>query len=212
MAGMPGVSGKVFGALGNAHINVRAIAQGASERNISVVVDGSHATRALRAAHASFYLSPHTLSIGVIGPGTVGGVLLDQLAGERERLAREFKIDLRVRGILRSRQMCLADQGIELARWREQLARQAAAGGPGAFHRARARRPPAAHGADRLQRRQRRLRAHYRDWLAAGIHIVTPNKQRQQRRAGRTTRASRRRGAQAARTISTRPPWVRACR
>jgi aspartokinase/homoserine dehydrogenase 1 len=62
MAGMPGVAGKVFGALGNAQINVRAIAQGASERNISVVVDGKDATRALRAAHSSFYLSPHTLS------------------------------------------------------------------------------------------------------------------------------------------------------
>src|ERR1039457_7260397 len=57
MAGMPGVSGKLFSALGNAQINVRAIAQGASERNISVVVDGKHATRALRAAHASFYRS-----------------------------------------------------------------------------------------------------------------------------------------------------------
>ena len=111
MAGMPGVAGKVFSALGNAQINVRAIAQGASERNISVVVDGTHATRALRAAHASFYLSPHTLSIGVIGPGTVGRVLLDQLASQRERLAREFKIDLRVRGILRSRAACcLADR------------------------------------------------------------------------------------------------------
>ena len=63
-----------------ASVNVRAIAQGASERNISVVVDGTQATRALRAVHASFYLSPHTLSIGVIGPGTVGRVLLDQLA------------------------------------------------------------------------------------------------------------------------------------
>ena len=61
-----------------------------------------NATRALRATHASFYLSPHTLSIGVIGPGTVGRVLLDQLASQRERLAREFKIDLRVRGILRA--------------------------------------------------------------------------------------------------------------
>jgi len=72
MAGTPGVAGKVFSALGAANVNVRAIAQGASERNISAVVDGSQATRALRAAHASFYLSPHTLSIGVIGPGTVG--------------------------------------------------------------------------------------------------------------------------------------------
>lgn len=175
MAGMPGVSGKVFGALGDAHINVRAIAQGASERNISVVVDGAHATRALRAAHASFYLSPHTLSIGIIGPGTVGSVLLDQLAGERERLAREFKIDLRVRGILRSKQMHLSEQGVDLPRWREALA-----GGSIAADLARF----IEHvGVDYLPHTviidctaDEQLSRHYREWLAAGIHIVTPNK------------------------------------
>jgi len=175
MAGMPGVAGKVFGALGDAQINIRAIAQGASERNISVVVDGKQATRALRAAHASFYLSPHTLSIGVIGPGTVGRVLLDQLAGQRERLAREFRIDLRVRAILRSRQMLLSPQEVALPRWREQL-------------------ESAAQPAD-LQRfiehvhvdylphavvidcsADARIAQHYAAWLAAGIHVVTPNK------------------------------------
>ena len=70
-----------------AAVNVRAIAQGASERNISVVVDAASkaTTRALRATHASFYLSPqHAISIGVIGPGTVGRVLLDQLASQSE--------------------------------------------------------------------------------------------------------------------------------
>ena len=82
MAGTPGVAGKVFNALGTANVNVRAIAQGASERNISVVVDGKHATRALRAVHAGFYLSPHTLSIGVIGPGYRG-----QCAARSARLA-----------------------------------------------------------------------------------------------------------------------------
>ena len=86
MAGTPGVAAKVFSALGTAGVNVRAIAQGASERNISVVIEGRNATRALRAVHASFYLSPHTLSIGVIGPGAVGRVLLDQLASQSERL------------------------------------------------------------------------------------------------------------------------------
>ncbi|HEV7984525.1 MAG TPA: bifunctional aspartate kinase/homoserine dehydrogenase I [Steroidobacteraceae bacterium] len=175
MAGMPGVSGKVFGALGNAQINVRAIAQGASERNISVVVDGTHATRALRAAHASFYLSPHTLSIGVIGPGTVGSVLLDQLAGERERLAREFKIDLRVRGILRSRQMCLSDQSIGLSDWRHQLAQHSQPADLTRFiEHVRVDYLPHTVlidcSADSQVARQ------YRDWLAAGIHIVTPNK------------------------------------
>src|SRR4029079_4675294 len=69
MAGLPGISGQVFNALGSAAVNVHAIAQGASERNISVVVDGKDTTRALRAVHSGFYLSPHTVSIGLIGPG-----------------------------------------------------------------------------------------------------------------------------------------------
>ncbi len=175
MAGMPGVSGKVFSALGNAHINVRAIAQGASERNISVVVDGAQATRALRAAHASFYLSPHTLSIGVIGPGTVGSVLLDQLMGQRERLAREFRIDLRVRGILRSQQMCLSDQGVTLENWRGQLQNSSQPADLARFiEHVRVDYLPHTVlidcSADNEIARQ------YRDWLAAGIHVVTPNK------------------------------------
>ncbi len=101
-------------------MNVRAIAQGASERNISVVVDGKQATRALRATHASFYLSPNTLSIGVIGPGTVGRVLLEQLASQQKRLAREFSLDLRVRGIMGSKRMLLSEGGATLGRWREE--------------------------------------------------------------------------------------------
>ena len=117
MAGMPGVSAKVFNALGGSAVNVRAIAQGASERNISVVIEGKDATRALRAVHSSFYLSPHTLSIGVIGPGTVGRVLLDQLASQSSRLREQFQIDLRVRGILASERMLLSDSGVDLANW-----------------------------------------------------------------------------------------------
>ncbi len=175
MAGMPGVSGKVFSALGNAQINVRAIAQGASERNISVVVDGRHATRALRAAHASFYLSPHTLSIGVIGPGTVGRVLLDQLASQRERLAREFRIDLRVRGIMRSKQMCLSDQGVSLENWREQLAAHSQPIDLKRFT-AHVRVDYLPHTVLIDCSADAEVASQYRDWLAAGIHIVTPNK------------------------------------
>ena len=175
MAGMPGAAAKVFGALGNARINVRAIAQGASERNISVVVDGRHATRALRATHASFYLSPHTLSIGVIGPGTVGRVLLDQLASQSERLAREFKIDLRVRGILRSNQMRLADVGLPLLRWRDELQQHAQPADLERFvEHVRADHLPHTVLIDCSADAE--VAAHYRDWLAAGIHIVTPNK------------------------------------
>src|SRR5690348_13995403 len=175
MAGTPGVSGKVFSALGNVQINVRAIAQGASERNISVVVDGKQATRALRATHASFYLSPHTLSIGVIGPGTVGRVLLDQLASQRERLAREFKIDLRVRAILRSKQMLLAEREVNLAHWREEFEAQAEPAHLARFiEHVHVDYLPHAVLIDCSADAQ--LALQYRDWLAAGIHVVTPNK------------------------------------
>ncbi len=88
MAGAHGVAAKVFNSLGDAAISVRAIAQGASERNISLVVDGKFAAKALRAVHAAFYLSPNTLSIGLIGPGTVGRVLLAQIAHASRALAR----------------------------------------------------------------------------------------------------------------------------
>ncbi|GMU68801.1 MAG: bifunctional aspartokinase I/homoserine dehydrogenase I [Steroidobacteraceae bacterium] len=174
MAGMPGVSAKVFNALGTSGVNVRAIAQGASERNISVVVGGKDATRALRAVHAGFYLSPHTLSIGVIGPGTVGRVFLDQLAAQLGRL-RELQIDLRVRGILASRRMALSEPGFELGRWREACD---AAGEPTDLARF------VEHvNVDHLPHAviidcsaSAEVAAHYREWFAAGIHVVTPNK------------------------------------
>ncbi len=175
MAGMPGVAGKVFNALGGANINVRAIAQGASERNISVVLDGAQATRALQATHASFYLSPHTMSIGVIGPGTVGRVLLDQLASQRERLMRDFNIDLRVRGVLRSQQMRVAEPAVDLAHWREELAGQSVPTDLDAFVRhVHVDHLPHAVVIDCSANENVALR--YREWLAAGLHVITPNK------------------------------------
>ncbi|MCU0758228.1 MAG: bifunctional aspartate kinase/homoserine dehydrogenase I [Steroidobacteraceae bacterium] len=175
MAGIPGIAGKVFNALGSAAVNVRAIAQGASERNISVVVPRKATTRALRAVHASFYLSPHTLSIGVIGPGTVGRVLLDQIASQSERLRRDFKLDLRVRGILSSRKMLLSEKGVNLAAWQDEFGRAAAPSDLARF---------VEHvGADYLPHRviidctaSGEVARHYATWLAAGIHVVTPNK------------------------------------
>jgi aspartokinase/homoserine dehydrogenase 1 len=121
MAGAHGVAAKVFNSLGDAAISVRAIAQGASERNISVVVDSKGAARALRAVHAAFYLSPNTLSIGLIGPGTVGRVLLAQIATQIERL-RELNLDLRVRGIASSKRMLLEETSVDLSRWAERMA------------------------------------------------------------------------------------------
>jgi bifunctional aspartokinase / homoserine dehydrogenase 1 len=175
MAGTPGVSAKVFNALGAAAINVRAIAQGASERNISVVVDGKQATRALRATHASFYLSPNTLSIGVIGPGTVGRVLLDQLASQQARLSHEFKLDLRVRGILASKRMLLSERGVELSRWREEYEAGAVSTSLERFiEHVRVDYLPHTVIIDCTA--DEVVAKHYQEWLAQGIHIVTPNK------------------------------------
>jgi len=175
MAGVPGVAAKFFSALGEVAVNVRAIAQGASERNISVVIDGRHAQRALRAVHASFYLSPHTVSIGLIGPGTVGSVLLDQLAGQVERLARDFNLDLRVRGITTSSRMLLVEGGVDLGQWRERLARDAVAADPDSFAQfVHADHLPHAVMIDCTASAD--VATHYRAWLASGMHIVTPNK------------------------------------
>ncbi len=175
MAGTPGVSAKVFNALGAAAVNVRAIAQGASERNISVVVDGKHATRALRATHASFYLSPNTLSIGVIGPGTVGRVLLDQLASQQARLSREFKLDLRIRGIMGSKRMLLSEHGVDLDHWREELEAKAVPTDLARFvDHVRVDYLPHTVIIDCTADGE--VAKNYRHWLELGIHVVTPNK------------------------------------
>jgi bifunctional aspartokinase / homoserine dehydrogenase 1 len=174
MAGSHGVAAKVFNSLGDAAISVRAIAQGASERNISVVVDGKGAARALRAVHAAFYLSPNTLSIGLIGPGTVGRVLLAQIATQIDRL-RELNLDLRVRGIASSKRMLLEETSVELGRWPERMAE---AGEPlnmeKFINHVQADYVPHTVVIDCTA--SAAVADQYRDWLSRGIHIVTPNK------------------------------------
>src|SRR4051812_30039118 len=175
MAGTPGIAAKLFNALGTSGVNVRAIAQGASERNISVVIDTTQTARALGSVHASFYLSPHTISIGLVGPGLVGTALLNQLASQAERLTREFRLDLRLRGILTSTKMLLADTSVPMAGWRDALA----SGGPPDLRRFAAHidavHLPHAVIVDCTASAD--IARHYPEWLAAGIHVVTPNKQ-----------------------------------
>jgi aspartokinase/homoserine dehydrogenase 1 len=175
MAGTPGIAAKLFNSLGSSGVNVRAIAQGASERNISVVIDEKQTARALGSVHASFYLSPHTVSIGVIGPGSVGSAFLDQLASQVGRLTRDFRLDLRVRGILTSRKMVLADTAVPIARWRESLENGAASDLPRFVSHVDAGHLPHAVIVDCTASAE--VARHYPQWLSAGIHVVTPNKQ-----------------------------------
>jgi len=175
MAGSPGIAGKFFGTLGRAGINVRAIAQGSSERNISAVVNTADATRALRAVHSGFYLSAKTISIGMIGPGTVGSTLLAQLDRQSERLRDEFNLDLRIRAIARSKTMLLGDRHIDLGSWSEQME---AAAIPLDFERfeqhVNADHLPHAAIVDCTASDD--IAGRYPGWLRSGIHVVTPNK------------------------------------
>jgi len=175
MAGQPGVAARLFESLGRAQVNILAIAQGSSERNISVAIDSQHATRALRAAHAGFWLSPQTFAVGVIGPGNVGAALLEQLAAAQPQLLAKANLDLRVRAIASRTRMLLGERPLE-ADWRATFAASSQASDLDRFtaHLLDANLPHAviidcsgsAEVADR-----------YAGWLAAGIHVVTPNKQ-----------------------------------
>ncbi len=170
-----GVAGKFFSALGKAGINVRAIAQGSSERNISAVIEQAEATRALRAVHSAFYLSDQTLSIGVIGAGLIGGALLSQLQTRIEELKRHRGIDLRVRGIMNSRQMILADRHLALDRWRDELSESSKSADLESFiNHVNADHLPHAVLIDATASAE--LTAHYESWLSKGINIITPNK------------------------------------
>jgi aspartokinase/homoserine dehydrogenase 1 len=174
MAGAHGVAAKVFNSLGDASISVRAIAQGASERNISVVVDGKVGAKALRAVHAAFYLSPNTLSIGLIGPGTVGRALLGQIATQIERL-KTLNLDLRVRGIATSKRMLLEETAIDLDHWAERLAQ---AGEPLDLEKfvdhTQADYIPHTVIIDCTASVE--VAQNYATWLKRGVHVVTPNK------------------------------------
>ena len=175
MPGVPGIAAKFFGALGKASVNVRAIAQGSSERNISAVIKGSDSTRALRALHAGFFLSNQALSIGILGPGLIGSTLIEQMSRESERLKSEFGVDLRVRGIANSRSMLIDDQGISLATWKERFEAEQVPLDIEVFtDHVNAEYFPHAVLIDCST--SSALPQRYVDWISCGIHIITPNK------------------------------------
>lgn len=176
MASTPGVSATLFTALAKANINVRAIAQGCSEYNITVVVKREDCVKALRAVHSRFYLSRTTIAMGIIGPGLIGGTLLDQLRDQAAVLKEQFNIDLRVMGIAGSRRMLLSDTGIDLSRWRELEKEMGEVAELGKFVQN-------VHGNHFIPNTvlvdctsDAGIASHYYDWLRRGIHVITPNK------------------------------------
>ncbi|MCD8292636.1 MAG: bifunctional aspartate kinase/homoserine dehydrogenase I [Prevotellaceae bacterium] len=118
----PGIAGKLFGTLGRNGINVIACAQGASETNISFVVDGKSLRKSLNVIHDSFFLSEYqVLNLFICGIGTVGGSLISQIHSQRQKLMQENGLQLNVVGIADVDRVMFSREGFDLERYREEL-------------------------------------------------------------------------------------------
>ena len=120
----PGIAGKLFGTLGRSGISVIACAQGASETNISFVVESKLLRKSLNVIHDSFFLSEYqVLNLFICGVGTVGGSLIEQIASQRERLMKERGLKLNVVGIASGHNAMFNRDGLSLENYREALSK-----------------------------------------------------------------------------------------
>ena len=118
----PGIAGKLFGTLGRGGINARAFAQGASERNISFVIDAGQLRKALNVIHDSFFLSEYkVLNLFICGTGTVGHSLIEQIREQRRTLMDKNSLRLNVVGIANSRRLLADKDGVDLDTYNEKL-------------------------------------------------------------------------------------------
>jgi len=174
MSGTPGVSGKVFQSLGRNSVNVSAIAQGASERNISFVIDSGQKVRALNVVHEAFFEKTKHLAVILVGVGNIGSTLLRQIHQQQAFLSsRGF--DVKVCGVANSKHAVLQSEGIDLTKWREKLHQSRRTMHPHEF-------------AEQIARlgftnavlvdctASSEIVDAYPEFVNANLHIVTPNK------------------------------------
>jgi aspartokinase/homoserine dehydrogenase 1 len=118
----PGIAGKVFQALGRNGVNVRAIAQGSSELNISIVIDQKDEVKAINAVHNDFFLSKtKTLNVFIVGAGLIGKELLSKIRQQSAYLLSERSLELKVIGLSTSSIMLVDESGINLETWQSTL-------------------------------------------------------------------------------------------
>lgn len=123
MKSRPGISARLFQALGKNGINVIMTAQGSSERNISVVINQEDEAKALVAIHDVFFLSDfYSLNLYIVGVGLIGGTLLEQFKKQAQYLLEKQYVHLNVVALANSRQMLFQPDGIPLDTWKEDLA------------------------------------------------------------------------------------------
>ena len=125
MKNHPGISGRLFSALGHNGVNIRAIAQGASERNISTVIRADDARKAINVLHEEFFEATYKqVNLFILGPGNVGGKLLGQLGQQQPYLRDKLGLDLRVVAIANSRHCLVSEEGgLDLRTWPEDLSK-----------------------------------------------------------------------------------------
>lgn len=175
MRGTPGIAATLFGALGKNKINVIAVAQGSSELNISLVVHETDCAKALNVIHGAFHLAQRHVHVVVVGKGTIGNKLLEQIADGQARLARDRNLQLHVVGLADRSRFLFRPEGIALDRWRTELTR----GGKSM--------DITKIGAVLQESRlanlilvdataSEQVAAQYPHWLGNGISVVTPNK------------------------------------
>ena len=122
MKSKKGVSGKLFSTLGNNNINIRAIAQGASERNISIIIDEKDNTKALNSLHEAFFENNcKNLHLFITGVGNVGSNLIRQISDQKKSLEETLGLKMKVMALSNSKKMLLSDTEIDLTDWKSKL-------------------------------------------------------------------------------------------
>ena len=173
---VPGVAAKMMRSLGNNGINIIAIAQGSSERNISVVINKEDENKALNALHEGFFLSDiKVINLFVIGTGLIGGTLIKQIHEQSPQLLEERGVEIRLIGVANSRKMLFDEQGINLACWKQLLED----GGENMEISHFLKRMDEANVINSVfvdNTATDEISRHYRSILGESIHVVTPNK------------------------------------
>jgi aspartokinase/homoserine dehydrogenase 1 len=123
MRNHPGVSGKMFSVLGNNGINIRAIAQGSSEKNITAVIEAQDVHKAMNLLHEAFFESVYKqVNVYIAGAGNVGSKLIDQIKKQANYLQNHLGLQIKIVGIANSTKQLINKEGIDVSHWADQLA------------------------------------------------------------------------------------------
>ncbi len=170
-----GLSGKMFSALGNNNINIRAIAQGSSERNISAVIAKKDIKKALNTLHEQFFEVPSKeLNLYITGVGNVGSKLIDQLRKQEKYLLEKLRLKIRVLGLSNSRTMVFNEDGIDLENWKQTLDQGVPTNRDEFFHKVNSFNLRNSIVVDNTASAE--ISSEYREYLANSVSVVTCNK------------------------------------